>query len=340
MKITNKHNITSKSLLAALTTDDYDMSNRPANVVSCTELIDAPKHQILKRRHAGSIVVDASDNFWTMFGSAIHYTLERSNKKRDSLTEERIFIEVGEKFVVHTLAEGEKIINAPWYRKDVPYVTVKFDQYEYETRTLEDYKFVSVWEVIFGLKKSRFEQLNIGAFAMNMLGFPVDKTRPVLLLKDWSKKEYNDGLRKAKEFGSECKYPPIPFYSEDHPVWKKDVVEEFIRDKVSRFFAATHLNDEEIPACTPEERWYSGEAHAVMKDGRKTAVKVFKVTDDLDSDSARSAAESLAMELNASGKGKHWVEKRPGTNRRCMDYCPLRNPEDPSKSICEFARTL
>ena len=339
MKFTNEFGIKSLSVQAALTTDDYDMSSRPENVVSCTELIDAPKHQILKRRHSKDLVVDISDNFWTMFGSAVHYTLERSNKKQQRLSEERLFIEVGEEFKVHTLAENQRVVDAPWYRTDVPFVTVKYDSYEDENRILEDYKFVSVWEVIFGLKKSRLEQLNIGAFAMNMIGFPVDKVRPVLLLKDWSNKEYLQAEQKAREFGNVCKYPPIPYHEEIHPVWTRETIENFIREKVTAYFAASHLKDDEIAPCNEEERWYSGDVYAVMKEGRKTAVKLFKISDDVTSDQARDAAEALTIELNGSSRG-HYVEKRPGMDRRCMEYCPLADRADFKKSICNFARNF
>ena len=70
--------------------------------------------------------------------------------------------------------------------------------------------------------------------------------------------------------------------------------------------------DDEIPECTPEERWATAPKWAVMKEGRKTAVKLF----DTDAD-AINFIEDLEKE-----KDKHYVEERKGQDRKCDDYCP------------------
>lgn len=56
--------------------------------------------------------------------------------------------------------------------------------------------------------------------------------------------------------------------------------------------------DDDIDPCTAEERWADGDKYAVMKNGRKTAVRVFDTQAD---------ADACAGELGNS----HYVEHRP-----------------------------
>ncbi len=57
-----------------------------------------------------------------------------------------------------------------------------------------------------------------------------------------------------------------------------------------------------LPECSPEERWQSETIYAVKREGRKTAIRVFKSIDE---------ANELAQ------KEKGYVETRPGEPKRC-----------------------
>jgi len=59
--------------------------------------------------------------------------------------------------------------------------------------------------------------------------------------------------------------------------------------------------------CTAEERYNSGPRYAVMKKGRKTALRVLDT---------REAAE----EWMATGGGD-FIEERPGEDKKCLEYC-------------------
>lgn len=324
MKTTNKYNIKSKSVIDALTRDDYDNKNRPQNVFSCTELIDAPKAQALRRRHDTEIEADVSDSFWTLDGSAVHYALERSNKNkgRERLSEERIYIEVEKsngtrKWAAYTLAVGQKITEASWYKPAAFYITVRFDNYEYDEETIEDYKRCSVWEAIFGLKKSREQQLNIGAYGLRLLGFPVKKLRACLFLKDCNARERADAKRR------DTFYPEIDYKEFEPPVWDDNTIQEYIINRLKVHYQAIEAADDNIPECSPEERWYRGGKVAVMKDGRKSAMRVFAESERKLAD---ACLESLKKE-DAKNAGKYRIEERPGNDTRC-------NPLDPNKNYC------
>ena len=71
-------------------------------------------------------------------------------------------------------------------------------------------------------------------------------------------------------------------------------------------------SDDEIEPCTPEERWSTPTKWAVMKEGRKTAVKVCATEEE---------AQSFIDDLEKD-KDKHTIEVRPGIDKKCEDYCP------------------
>ena len=70
------------------------------------------------------------------------------------------------------------------------------------------------------------------------------------------------------------------------------------------------MTDDDLPACTPEERWHKEDTYAVMKEGRKSAVRVFKTHGD-----AQAYIDSKMLD------NKHSIVKREGTDNRCENYC-------------------
>lgn len=352
MNYTNRFKIESLSVQRALTADEYDMKHRPSNVFSCTEIIDAPKAKILNKRHDHELTVDISQNFWLLDGSAVHYSLEMANRKYlDNLSEERIYVRLHKtisrnwEFDVFTrnkdeimdeygIFQRDGVTFVDWYNTADLYVSVKFDNYESATGTLEDYKRTPVWEVIYGLKESRMQQLNIGAFAMSQIGFQVKKLRSALFLKSWDEKDYKADQKRAAEFHTTGKYPPIPYAEFEETPWSEEKIKKYILDRVTLHNMANVLSDDEIPECDRYERWDKDEAYAVMKIGADRATKVFKVG-EYTAEEACDAAEQLCMEKNSTAKKNEVfeVEHRPATSTRCLKYCPAR-------TFCHFGKNL
>ena len=88
--------------------------------------------------------------------------------------------------------------------------------------------------------------------------------------------------------------------------------EEWLHKRFAEIAAAEKLDDADLPVCTPDERFNSGDKFAVMKKGRKTALRV------LDS---KEAAEQWEAD-----NGGDFIETRLGEDKKCADYC----------SACEF----
>lgn len=275
MQITNTLNLPA-AFVHAVSTERH---NAP-HCYSATTLNKGAKEIVLTDRHYDEITVDASEQIWAVWGTAVHALLE--SEKDDNFHEECFKVAVGNS-----------------------YVTGQVDSYDMERGIINDWKTASVWKVQFADFADWRAQGLTYAWLLTKSGLEVKKCRFVALLKDHSK-------TKAKHDAS---YPQSPVFVYEFDVTAEDLAatEARIISKVTEIENAYKLGDDDIEPCTLEERWADGEKYAVMKIGRKTAVKLFDNQQD---------AEAYAGELGNS----HYVEHRPAVSRKCEDYC----------SCCDF----
>jgi hypothetical protein len=95
----------------------------------------------------------------------------------------------------------------------------------------------------------------------------------------------------------------------DIPMWDSVTTETYVRQRLDmhRFAKQAQEFGEELQPCTDEERWMSETIYAVKREGRKTAIRVFKSIEE-------------ATELAEKEKG--YVEERKGEYKRCTgDFC-------------------
>ena len=254
---------------------------------SATTLNKGTKEIVLTDRHFDELEADAADSVWAVWGTAVHALLE--SQKDDNFHEEKFKVPV---------------LNS--------YVTGQVDSYDMERGIINDWKTASVWKVQLGdFADWRLQGLAY-AWLLTKSGFAVNKCRFVALLKDHSK-------TKAK---NDREYPQSPVYVYEFDVTPDDLAatERRITNKVAEIEAAYKLADDEIAECSAAERWADGEKWAVMKNGRKSAVKLF----DSEAD-----ADAFAGEMGNS----HYVEHRPAVSRKCADYCPC-------KDFCNFYKAI
>lgn len=270
MIITNKLGLPN-SLVRAVTTEKH---NRP-NCISATSLLQGAKQFVLSDRHWEEMEDDVSDRIWAVFGTAVHSLLQDYNE--EDFVEERFECKVGEKTV-----------------------TGQVDLYSMTKEEINDWKTASVWKVVKGDFSDWKKQGLIYSWLLKQSGLNVRKCRFIAMLKDFSQ-------TKAK---TDAGYPKSPVYVYEYDVTEKDLeeIEIFIRNKVEEITKAEHLTDDDIPPCSPSERWQSETTYAVKKEGRKTAVRVLN-----DKELADKLVESL-------GNG-HYVEIREGVSGRCAGYC-------------------
>ena len=277
MLLTNKYNLP-ETLFDAIENDGYDVDQSDLSIISTTTLINPPKIRILRSRHWDKVEEDVSENIWRLLGTSVHAILERVSSK-NRLLEERITIEF----------DGKKVSG----KTDI-----------YVDEKVEDYKVTSAWTIVYNPdgKKDWENQLNVNAWLFRKQGFEVKELNIIAILRDWSK-------TKAK---SDPNYPQLPVVVVNIPLWSMEQQEAYIKTRVMVHKMHETAADDEIPCCTPEERWSDPDKFAVYKNGNKTATKVCGSKDEAD--------EYIA---NADSKHAWRIEERKGGDRRCPDYCAV-----------------
>lgn len=282
MQITNNLQLPA-AFVHAVSTERH---NAP-HCYSATTLNKGAKEIVLTDRHYDEITVDASEQIWAVWGTAVHALLE--SEKDDNFHEERFKVAVGNS-----------------------YVTGQVDSYDMERGIINDWKTASVWKVMKADFSDWYKQGMTYAWLLKQNGLEVRRCRFIALLKDHS-------MTKAE---TDSSYPQAPVFTYEFEVTPEELEQTGARitAKVKDIEAAELLGDDDIAPCTPEERWADPEKYAVMKNGRKSAVRVFDTLID---------AENCAGELGNS----HYVETRPAKSRKCEKYCLC-------KDFCNFYKSL
>ncbi len=155
---------------------------------------------------------------------------------------------------------------------------------------LIDYKFCSHYTVKDGIKPEWTAQINMLRFlALENCDIEIDEAEIVAIYWPESVKHGN------------VKDPATVFPVE---LWGGAATFDYISERIALHLAA----EKELPLCSDEERWASKAQWAVMKLGRKSALKLH--------DTLASAQDHFNT-LGAS----HYIEERPIEYRRCERYC-------------------
>lgn len=273
MRLTNRLGLPA-GIVAAVANDPY---NAGPSDISVTKLITSPYQRQLLRKHSEDLEEDVSQRIWSLLGQSVHTILERAYPAGRGIAEERLYTQVND-----------------W--------TVSGQMDVLEDGILSDFKVTSVWSYIMGGKEEWTQQLNLLKVLCDQRleetedeRYRVEKLQIVAIFRDWQE----------SKVGNE--YPESQVAVIPVELWPKDVAMDFLRERV-----ASHQNQDPDP-CTNEERWYRGEQWALMKEGRKTAVRLFDAQDKA------TEAEKEAKEKDK--KSKFFVIHRPGSYARCERYC-------------------
>ena len=278
MKVTNNLHLP-EAFVNAVSVERHNKSGQ----YSATTLNKGVKEIILQERYWEQFTTDAADNVWAVFGTAVHAILEKNGD--GNFHEEKFDIGVSNSRVTGVV-----------------------DSYDMERGIINDWKTASVYKVMKGDFADWRKQGLTYAWLLKQNGLDVRRCRFIALLKDHSKS-------KAK---FDATYPQSPVFVYEFEVTPEELEQtgERITQKVIAIEAAEKMGDDDIAPCSAEERWADPEKFAVMKNGRKTAVRVFDTQAD---------ADACAGELGNS----HYVEHRPAISRKCGDYCLC-------KDFCNF----
>ena len=280
--VTNKFNLP-EFVVDALTYSDY---SRGDSDISVTQLIDSPRIAQLQQQHAGEQSKDAVDFVWSRFGTSVHTMFEESLKATGSavITEERLFTET----------QGWKLSGA-----------IDAQEVADDGVIISDFKVTSVWSVVFD-KSSWHKQLNVYAYLVRKAkGQSIKKLQIVALLRDWVR-------RKAEQGGD---YPSAPIVVIDIPLWSDEKQDAYVESQIKMHIEATNT-DKPLISCTSEEMWEKETVYAVMKKGRKSAVRLYKTEPEAEERVTKEGSHHPSRSIN------HYVEIRKGEKTRCKgDWC-------------------
>lgn len=291
MKYTNKYDLP-EPLFRALTRSEYDKGESDITV---TELMKSPRQRLLAIRHDKDVEIDASSRLWSLLGTAVHNVIERETAGPgvNALAEERLYASV----------------NGP---RGLWRLGGKFDLLSLNNRkvlTISDHKVAGVYAFLLekknGMVKPEWEaQLNVLRWLAKVNGWDVDYLEISGIIRDWKKGD----LLKAEAKGEY--YPPCPVLVVQVPRWPLKKVEEWVLERVGVHQKAMDTPDDELPHCTPEERWERGECWAVKKTPNAPKAIPGGIHQDLQS------AANMAKEVRGI------VEHRPGICAKCdPEYC-------------------
>ena len=255
---------------------------------SVTSILKGTRENLLMRRHNDEILQDASDMVWLIFGTAVHKILEEAEPGPWQYQEFKVETKVANGYTLSGV----------------------IDFFDDKNHIIADWKTGSVWKVINGDFEDYRLQLLAYAWLLEQNGFTFPRhAQIVMVLKDHSP-------MKAR---NDASYPQHAVHVEHFEFNDDDkqFIEHLILDKLLEIQKYEEAEDDELPPCSAEERWKTPDRYAVMKKGRKTALRLL--------DSEKDAYQWLA-DNGYAGDAKVYIEHRIGESRKCKDYC----------SACEF----
>ena len=276
MRITNNNGLPAP-ILTAILANPY---SRGTSNISVTDLIEPPRLVALREKHSEGLTADASDLIWSLMGQAMHSILEKAG-----------------------IASGKGETEKRFYAETDGWVWSGQFDYIDEEGILWDWKFVSVYEYINGIKESRPRQLNLYALLASLNGMDVRGLRVGYIFRDWS-------TRSAQNDKS---YPQAQAVAVEIPLWTKEEQEQYLKDRIECHQRAQEAiltpDQAELVECTPEERWAKPDTWAVIKKGNQRATRVFPSLEQ--------------AELYTADTKDFRVEHREGESTRCKYYCPV-----------------
>ena len=277
MKYTNKRNFPD-FVVEWLKHDEYDYDE---NAFSATTLMQPPRSYALKKQNWDRLEIDVEDLIASRYGTAIHDSVEKVGLT-GCKQEERLKKSVKNKVVTGKFDILKEVGPKKWQLIDV--------------------KSTSVWTFIYGSRDDDYrKQLSIYRWLAIQNKYDVSQTAKIwMIFTDWS-------AAKAK---LDPEYPQTRIVIKEVDLWGDNQTLSYIGERLDIMEQTVLMDQSEMPKCTDEELWTSGESWAIMKKGAKRATKVHKTALE-----AKTHLDTLSEEYEAV--------HRPGKVARCR-YCAAR----------------
>lgn len=285
-QITNKKGLPEQLVRAV--ERDYTYQDKRYSI---TSLLDTHRILQLKRRHHDELSQDVSDMIWMIFGSGIHKAIEDAGVGEGQHAEKRLEWQFGD----YTLSGIVDFIDE---KKEI----------------VLDWKTTSLWTYIYKSNHDKWlKQLQLSALLwFKNTGQWIQKGQIGALLKDYKKKPF-----------PEEGYPDSELQIIEFDLGSPQDIEDWVIQTFDDIALMETFDDYELPLCSPEDRWNTGDKWAVIEKGKKRAKRVY--------DNEEEATEHVSSAFSIGVKME--IDFRPGEDKRCKDYCPV-------KAFCEYGRNL
>lgn len=258
-----------------------------------SQLTGSAKVRWFELTHWDELESDASERLWSVMGSALHHVLHQHCGSNE-IAEERLTY-------MHKIDDQDVAISG---QADL------LTQIGPDSYRITDWKFCKIAALSYD-KTSWLMQLRCYAWLYSLMGFPVKEAELVLILRN----------REAFKAIYTPDYPQSDIVRYPVDLWDFSTVESWSREMSHRLVVADKLvvagaNEEDLPLCTDEERWYSPSRWAVKKARATRASRVF-----------RDEAEAVAYMASRGKPDEYGIDFRPGRSTKCH-WCAAR-------SICQ-----
>jgi hypothetical protein len=330
---TNKQNLP-EPIYNAIVNSDYSKGHADFSV---TELGMPPQERRLFKDNHHLITKDIIDNIWALFGTSMHYILEKasgtSDTKRAKFMQEQLseirdafqtinhgqdgrspiqVVDELEKKVDEILGRQMLIEHAHLSTEDRMFVRIanyiiggQPDLYNTETMIIQDYKVTTVWKYMQKDKSQWETQLNSYRYLLTHNDRPVKGLQVVGIFKDW----------KAYDMYKE-NYPPSPVMVIDIPVQNDLYVLEYITKRLrmhEEVKGEAYSDPEKLFAkspCSDSDMWASKEFKVYKRGGKRSS----KNCDNL--------AEAVAW---VNGRTNEYSVVDKSTHKKCDEYCDVKD---------------
>lgn len=285
MRITNKYNLP-QAVVDAVAKHDHKKGN-----FSVTQLLKGSTEIALEMMNGDKLEMDVSDMVNMLLGTAVH----------------KLFEEQPQEGVLNEFYMEVPIFGTLTVSGTADVIDKIFEE-------IEDYKTCSSWKVIFKDYDDWKEQGKGYCYLwFRLTGLLYKKFKIVAVIKDWSPTE---AMRDSS-------YPQKPIVSIPFEFDEAEIYGVAERWQIKIEEVLKKMLSEDYGCCSDKERWAKPPKFALMKEGRKTAVKLYDSQGDCEK----------AVEEN--GKG-FYMESRSGEDTKCDKYCvvgkcglcPYRNAKE------------
>lgn len=260
---------------------------------SVTTLLRPPQMVQLEKRYGERVQRSVESLISAFIGTGVHDLFERQLKYK-AVLEPKYLVE-------RTIMDKiqDRII------------TGRFDVL-WNKQHLYDFKTCKTWKKVFDPGMVEWhEQLNVYAHLLRNRGLEIDSLTVIAMYLDWVRMK---AIRDRE-------YPQSPVIEYKLTLWPDEVAGKFLRDRIDLMKTNEDIRDEDLPACSDEERWMRHEGtklpfvFAVMS--RPDAARALRVCETLEE------AREVASNSKSCQAGLSFIEKRYAVAKRCEDWCTI-----------------